>query len=377
MRVYFDNTASTHLYSEVIDVMAETLKTVFGNPSSVHFDGRKSRVLIENARKSIAGYLNCAPSEIFFTSGGTEANNMALYGAVFGLGVKSIITSPIEHHAIIHTLDYLKEIAGINIHYLNIDKKGHIDINQLEDLLKNYPSSLVSLMHANNEISNLLPIKEISNLTHQYDSFFHSDMVQTICHYKIDLQRIDVDIASSSGHKFHAPKGIGFIYINNKRIKLPAFIHGGGQERNMRGGTENIAGIAGLEKAFEIGHKNIDSDMEYISDLKKYMIEKLNSNFKGINYIGDSADKGLYTVLSVAFPENMFDDMLLMNLDIEGISASSGSACTSGSLKSSHVIKALNVAENKQVIRFSYSKFNNKSEVDFCIEKLKKLKLSD
>ncbi|OFX18411.1 MAG: cysteine desulfurase [Bacteroidetes bacterium GWA2_31_9] len=373
MRIYFDNTASTPIYPEVIELMTKILKENFGNPSSIHHFGRQSKVTIENARKKIAGYLNAAPSEIFFTSGGTEANNMAISGAINDLKVEHVITSPIEHHAILHTLEHYENIGKVKVHFIKLDDKGRIILESLEKLLKQFSASFVTLMHANNEISNLLPIKEVSKLCREYDAIFHSDMVQSVCHYKIDFQKIDIDMASSSGHKFHAPKGVGFIYINGKRLKINPFIIGGGQERNMRGGTENIAGIAALAKAFEISHQNMEEDEKKIRSLKSYMVKMLSETFQHVDFIGDSMDKGLYTVLSVAFPENVFDDMLLMNLDMEGIAASSGSACTSGALKGSHVINHLGINPDRQVIRFSFSKFNTFDEIDFCINVLKKL----
>lgn len=375
MRVYFDNTASTPVYPDVIKLMTQILKENFGNPSSVHHFGRQSKVTIENARKKIAAYLNAAPSEIFFTSGGTEANNMAISGAINDLKIEHAITSPIEHHAILHTLEYYENNGKVKTHFVKLDENGRIILESLEELLKKYPASFVTLMHANNEISNLLPIKEVSKLCREHDAVFHSDMVQSICHYKIDFQKIDVDMASSSGHKFHAPKGVGFIYVNGKRIKINPFIIGGGQERNMRGGTENIAGIAALAKAFDIAHQNMEVDEAKIRSLKSYMVKMLSETFSGVEFVGESMEKGLYTVLSVAFPENLFDDMLLMNLDVEGIAASSGSACTSGALKGSHVITHLGINPDKQVIRFSFSKYNTVKEIDFCITVLKKLAL--
>jgi len=376
LKIYLDNTASTPLLNEVIDCMNDTMLNLFANPSSIHFHGRNSKVAIETARKSIAKYLNCTPSEIFFTSGGTEANNMALYGCVYDLGVKHVITSPIEHHAVLETLENFVHRGLIEIHFVKINEKGQIDYDSLENLLKTYPASLVSLMHANNEISNLLSINKVSRICRKYDAIFHSDTVQTICHYKIDLQKTDVDFVSCSAHKFHGPKGIGFIYINKNRVKISPLLFGGGQERGMRGGTENIYGVVGMAKAFEIAHQNMDLDMRKILSLKSYMIENLNKTFVGIEYLGDSATDGLYTVLSVLFPENVFDDMLLMRLDIEGVSASSGSACTSGALKGSHVMKHLKIPENRQTVRFSFSKFNTIEEIDFCIEVLKKIKNS-
>ena len=252
------------------------------------------------------------------------------------------------------------------------DSAGRVDLNNLEELLEAKPRSLVSLMHANNEVATLLPVKDVSRICRKYNAIFHTDMVQTFGHYEIDMQRIDIDFASCSAHKFHGPKGTGFLYINNEKVKISPMIYGGGQERNMRGGTENIHGIVGLTKAFDIANRNINADTEKIKTVKFYMAERLEAEFPDVEFVGESRTKGLYTVLNVLFPEIKGADMLLMNLDIEGIAASGGSACASGSNSRSHVLDALNISEKRPAIRFSFSKFNTKEEVDYCIKVLKK-----
>jgi len=372
MKIYFDNAATTPMSIEVIEVMYNAMKNNFGNPSSIHSFGRQARSAIETARKQVAKQLNVSPAEIVFTSGGTEANNMAILGVVNDLNVKTVITSEIEHHAVLFPLRHLEESGKIKILLVNFDLQGHIDLNHLQKLLSENPKSLVSLMHGNNEIGNLLPMKRVSKLCRTYNAWFHCDMVQTMGHYLIDFATIDVDFASCSAHKFHGPKGIGFLYMNLDRIKINPLIRGGAQERNMRAGTENIVGILGLAKAFEIANENIDDNYKKIAGLKNYMVKKLRENITGIEFIGDSEDKGLVTVLNVLFPESPNGEMLIYNLDVDGIAASSGSACSSGSNEKSHVIEALNVDPNRATIRFSFSIYNTFDEIDYCIEKLKK-----
>lgn len=371
-RIYFDNAATTPLLPEVIEEMNRVMKEYFGNPSSIHHYGREARVIIENARKQVAHFLNASPAEIFFTSGGTEANNTAIYGAINDLGVKHIITSPIEHHAVLHTVEHIASEREIKLSLVELNSHGQVDLHHLEELLKKEGLTLVSLMYANNEIANLLPVKEVSEICRNYNAWFHSDMVQAIGKYRIDLQKMNVDFASCSAHKFHGPKGIGFLYINNERVKINPLIHGGGQERNMRGGTENIYGITGMAKAFEIAHDELSKNKQHIAGLKLYMKEQLSQHFKGVDFLGESGDKSLYTVLTVLFPKIESAEMLLFNLDIDGLIVSSGSACTAGIAEVSHVIHALGVDENRPAIRFSFSKFNTQEEIDQSIEILKK-----
>ncbi len=372
MNVYLDNAATTPLDKEVLDAMLPYMTEHFGNPSSIHAYGRKTRSAIEMARKSVAKLLNVSPSELFFTSGGTEANNMAIRCSVHDLGIKHAITSRIEHHAVLHTLEVLEEEGLIKLSFVNLTKNGHIDLNHLEELLKGNVRSLVSLMHANNEIGNLLPMKEVSELCAQYDAVFHSDTVQTVGHYALDLQRTKVHFINCAAHKFHGPKGVGFIYINGD-VKIQPFIHGGSQERNMRGGTENLYGIIGLAKALEIAMRDMDEVREKISGLKQYMVDELRAAIPGVEFNGSCLENNLYTVLSVRFPKTDTAEMFLFSLDIAGIAASGGSACTSGSDKGSHVLQALGVEMNQPSVRFSFSKYNTKEEVDYTVSKLKEM----
>ncbi len=369
MKVYFDNAATTPVNKEVIEVMVKVMEEDFGNPSSTHSHGRKVRTLLEDSRKQVATLLNCTPGEIFFTSGGTEADNMALRKAVTDLGVKNIISSPIEHHAVSHTLEELAKQHSVDLHMVNFFPNGHIDLNHLESLLKLYPNTLVSLMHANNELGNLLDIDKVGELCRQYNALFQCDTVQTIGHIPIDLQKTNITFLAGAAHKFNGPKGIGFIYINHK-TKIKPLITGGSQERNMRGGTENVYGIVGLAKAFEMAISNLDKDRKYIQNLKDYMIAELKSNFEDIRFNGDPEGNSLYTVLNVNFPPTPIAEMILFKLDIAGISASGGSACSSGSNVGSHVLAALNVAQERPSVRFSFGKQNTKEEVDYVMGKL-------
>jgi cysteine desulfurase len=372
MRVYLDNAATTPLDPEVLEAMLPYMKQHFGNPSSIHSFGRETKAAIEQARKKVAGYFNVSPSEIFFTSGGTEANNTAIRCSIRDLGITHAITSPIEHHAVLHTLQELQKQGQVKLSMVDIDENGHVNLEHLEKLLAAHPRSLVSLMHANNEIGNLLPLKSVAQLCAKYDAIFHCDTVQTVGHFKIDLSDIPVHFISCAAHKFHGPKGVGFLYIN-RNVKINPFIYGGAQERNMRGGTENVYGIIGLAKALEIAYENMDAHKKHILSLKKYMAESLSESIPGILFNGDCMGTSLYTVLNVCFPVTDFAEMLLFNLDIAGIAVSGGSACSSGSEEPSHVLKALNVDDARPSVRFSFSKFNTKAEVDFALEKLREL----
>lgn len=366
-----DNAATTPLDPQVFEAMKPYMLDVFGNPSSIHFHGREARAAIEKSRKKVAELLNTSPSEIFFTSGGTEADNMAIVGYIETYNLTHAITTPIEHHAVLHTLENLEKSGKVNLSLLPIDTKGNIDLGALEELLKHQPRSLVSIMHANNEIGNINDIKKIATLCKEHEAIFHSDTVQTICHYPIDLQATPVAAITGSAHKFHGPKGIGLIYINND-FKLSPFIHGGAQERNMRGGTENVCGIVGLAKAIEIAHAEMGETHRKIQQLKDYMIDKLKASIEGVDFNGEcaQAEKSLYTILNVSLPPSEANDMLLFNMDINKISVSGGSACSSGSNVGSHVLTALNCDPNKGAIRFSFSKFNTIQEIDYVVEKL-------
>jgi len=371
MRVYLDNAATTSLDKEVLDTMLPFMTEHFGNPSSIHGHGSKVRAGIEQARKKIATLLNTSPSEIFFTSGGTESDNTAIRCAVKTYKLTHAITSRIEHHAVEHTLEDLAKNGDIKLSFVNIDAKGNIDLAHLRELLATNARSLVSLMHANNEIGNLLDIEAVGNICAEFNAYFHSDTVQTVGHFPIDLQKIKVHSINGAAHKFHGPKGVGFIYIKNE-AKIHPFITGGAQERNMRGGTENVYGIVGLAKALEIATRDMQADTTYILDLKSYMKDRLIEIFDDISFNGESAnlDKSLYTVLNVSLPESPDNDMILFNLDIHKISASGGSACSSGSDVGSHVLRAIKANPARANVRFSFSKHNTKEEIDYVIEKL-------
>lgn len=373
MKVYLDNAATTRLDGEVLKAMMPLLTEDFGNPSSIHSFGRKTRASIENARKTVAKLLNVTPAEIFFTSGGTEADNMAICQSIDTYDLKHVISSPIEHHAVEHTISVLEKAGKIKASWVKIDNKGNVDLAHLEELLKNNSRSLVSLMHANNEIGTLLPLKEVGELCEKYNAIFHSDTVQTMGHYRMDLRDTKVHFVTCAAHKFHGPKGVGFLYINHTH-KISPFIHGGAQERNMRGGTENVAGIVGLAKALEICFNEMEQHQAHIQGLKDYMRETLLSEIPGIEFNGETShDKSLYTVLNCRFPKHPDAEMLLFNLDISGIAASGGSACSSGSNQGSHVLRGLGIDMERPSVRFSFSKYTTKEEIDFVVSKLVEL----
>jgi cysteine desulfurase len=373
MKVYLDNAATTKLDEEVLKAMMPLLLEDFGNPSSIHAFGRKTRSAIENARKTVARLLNVTPAEVFFTSGGTEADNMAILQSIDKYGITHVISSPIEHHAVEHTIKVLEQAGKIKASWVKIDQKGNVDLEDLERLLQNNPRSLVSLMHANNEIGTLLPLKQVGEICKKYDAVFHSDTVQTMGHYALDLKDINVHFVTCAAHKFHGPKGVGFIYINQSH-KISPFIHGGAQERNMRGGTENVAGIVGLAKALEICFAEMEQHQKQVMGLKDYMREQLLKQLPGVEFNGETAyDKSLYTVLNCCFPNHPDAEMVLFNLDISGIAASGGSACSSGSDQGSHVLRGLGIDMKRPSVRFSFSKYNTKEEIDFVVKKLAEL----
>ncbi|WOK06058.1 cysteine desulfurase family protein [Imperialibacter roseus] len=375
MRVYLDNAATTPLDKEVLEAMLPYLTEHFGNPSSIHGHGRLVRSAIERSRKKVAELLNTSPSEIFFTSGGTEADNTALTKSIEAYGLTHAITSKIEHHAVLHTLEYLHEQGKIDLTYVELDEKGHVSLDHLEAFLKDHPGkALVSLMHANNEIGNLNDIEKIGQLAKEYQAVFHTDTVQAVGHYRHDLQALNLNMMVGAAHKFHGPKGVGFLHINHN-CKIHPFIHGGAQERNMRGGTENVPGIIGLAKALELAYEHMDEHRKHMESLKESMIRQLSANIEGITFNGDSANlnNSLYTVLSVSLPPNEDNDMLLFSLDIEGVSASGGSACSSGSNVGSHVLGALGVDPMRGNIRFSFSRFTTQQDIDFTVQKLTEL----
>ncbi|HEY2583248.1 MAG TPA: cysteine desulfurase family protein [Mucilaginibacter sp.] len=373
MRVYFDNAATTPIDPEVLKVMYTIMESNYGNPSSIHGHGREARALIEKSRKTIANLLHTSPAEIFFTSGGTEADNTAIRCGIIDNNIKHAITSRLEHHAVIHTLKAMQKAGLISLSFVDTDNKGNIDYKHLETLLQNNEHSFVSLMHANNEIGTLTDIALVGDLCEQYNAIFHCDTVQTMGHYAHDLSKLKIHFMVCAAHKLHGPKGIGFLHVNH-RMKIKPMIYGGSQERNMRGGTENVYGIAGLAKALEIAYIEMTEHQKHIQGLKDYMISQLIEKVPGISFNGETgAEKSLYTVLNVSFPEMEMADMLLFNLDIAGISASGGSACSSGTDIGSHVLNAIGANPSRPSVRFSFSKYNTIAEVDYVVAKVREL----
>jgi cysteine desulfurase len=372
-RIYFDNAATTSLDPQVLEAMMPYLTERFGNPSSIYSYGRETRLAIETARKSVAKILNAHPAEIFFTSGGTESSNTAINAAILDLGCRHIITSPVEHHATLHTVENLYHRGVAALSYVKMLPDGHIDLEDLEQLIAGCEEkTLVTLMHANNEIGNILDMKAVGEICKRYGAIFHSDTVQTVGHFPFDLRNTPVHFITGAGHKFHGPKGVGILYIN-ENVKIKPYIHGGSQERNMRAGTENLYGIVGFAKALEMATEHHEKDSVYINGLKHYMLEQVKQHIKGAAFNGDTLGKSLYTVLSVSFPKTEKSEMILFNLDINNICASGGSACTSGADQGSHVIRAINNNPNQVTVRFSFSKYNTKEEVDFVVGKLKEM----
>ena len=363
--IYLDNAATTPLAPEVFEAMTPYLRDHYGNPSSSHHLGRVTKSAIETARRTIAKNLNCQPGEIYFTSGGTEADNLAMHAAVRDLGCQHIITTPIEHSAIVKTAELLDQQGKAKLHFVDLTDNGSVSLEHLETLLQNNANSYVTLMHGNNEIANLLPLQEVAEMCKKYNAIFHSDTVQTMGHYAFDLQKTPVMILNAAAHKFHGPKGVGFIYIN-KSLKLNAVITGGGQERGLRGGTENISGIIGMTKALELAYAHLEEHQQHISSMKQYMKSRLQEQFPSIVFNGNSAtEDSLYTVLNCNFPAHSNSDMFLFLLDLEGICASGGSACSSGATKGSHVLTAIDALRPGQAsVRFSFGRYTTKEEID-------------
>ena len=374
MKVYLDNAATTPIASEVIDEIQPYLSNYFGNPSSTHAFGRKTKNAIEINRKKIADLIQAKNNEIIFTSGGTEADNMALRCAVYDLNVKRIITTKIEHHAVLHTAECLRDHQNVELIFLATDHNGNPDLVQLESIVNDKVNTLVTLMHANNEIGTLLPLNNVADICAKHDHvYFHSDTVQTMGHYTFNLTETPIDFLTCSAHKLHGPKGVGFLYVNHK-INLNPLITGGSQERKNRGGTENLYGIVGLGKAMEMAYEDLTSHQKHIQDLKSFMKEELKKIDDRIKFNGEtSPEKSLYTVLNVCFPADICNSMLLFSLDIHGIAASGGSACSSGSNQGSHVLAELPHQENCQSVRFSFSRFNTKEDVEFTLEKIRSI----
>jgi cysteine desulfurase len=371
MHVYLDNAATTPVAPEVVEAMIPILKEGFGNPSSSHYFGRQVKAHLETSRRNIAKHLNCQPSEIIFTSGGTEADNMAIQEAVDSLEVKRIVTSTIEHHAVGHTASAAAKAKNVELVYVKIDNNGNVDLDDLKRILADGMPTLVSLMHANNEIATLLPIKEVSRICRENGAYFHSDTVQTMGHYAFDLNELEIDFITCAAHKFHGPKGVGFLYIN-KNVKIHSLIHGGAQERGLRGGTENTSGIVGLSKAFDLAYEDVIGHQNHVQGLKTYMIESLRKEIPGVDFHGEiDPEKSLYTVLNVCLPKTEKSGLLLFTLDLKGIACSGGSACSSGAVQGSHVLAGINAPSDKPNARFSFSRYTTKEEIDFTIEVLK------
>ena len=373
MNIYLDNAATTQIDPQVVEAMIPVLRENYGNPSSIHSDGRIARSIIERSRKQIATHFNASPAEFFFTSGGTEADNMVLRCAVEDLGVTHIITSPLEHHAVLHTAEELAQHNEVKLSIVKVDEKGAVDLNHLAELLNSEDKTLVSLMHANNEVATKLPLKEVGELCKQHNALFHSDTVQTMGHYAFDFKDLNIHFATCSAHKFHGPKGIGFLYVDGT-IQLKPLITGGSQERNMRAGTENIYGIVGLTKALDLAYEDLEEHQNHVQSIKSYMIERLKAEVPGVHFNGDSESiDSLYTVLNVCFPSTDIDEMFLYNLDIEGISVSGGSACSSGTDIGSHVLRGIEASMDRPSVRFSFGRFNTKADIDHCMLVLNKI----
>lgn len=371
--VYLDNAATTALKPEVIEAITNVLQNNFGNASSSHSYGRSSKSLIESCRKQIAGYLKVSASEIVFTSGGTEADNLVLFSAVRDLGVTEIITSKIEHHAVLHTAQYLQHSQNIEVQYVNTDAHGHIDLAHLEILLASPHKKLVSLMHINNEIGNILDLEKVAKLCKSHNALFHSDTVQSVGHYHIDLSVIPVDFLAASAHKFHGPKGVGFCFIR-KHSGLKPLLLGGEQERGLRAGTESIHNIVGMAKALELAYDSLEKERQHIEDLKRYFIDKLQQ-IEGVIFNGNCLDfqNSAYTIVNIQVPlSEAKATMMQFQLDLKGIACSKGSACQSGSAQVSHVLAEIQTSEmlKKPSIRFSFSIFNTKADIDYVVKVL-------
>ena len=365
--VYLDNAATTPMAPEVVDAMLPYLKDHFGNPSSSHQFGRKTRAAIERVRKDIADRLHAMPSEFIFTSGGTEADNLAIYCAIRELGVERIITSPVEHHAVLHTAEFFCRDFSVEMDLVRLNERGEVDLDHLEELLRDNRKTLVSLMHANNEMGNVLDLKTVATLCKQHGAWFHSDTVQTIGHLPVNLSEMPIDFITCAAHKLHGPKGVGFLFVR-KGLPIRRLIHGGSQERERRGGTENVAGIIGLGKAIEMAFEDMEEHRQYVLGLKNHMKAELQKIDPKIAFNGRCSDDCLYTVLNVNFPKNDKGDLLLFTLDLKGVACSGGSACSSGSNKGSHVINALTPPNDGPNIRFSFSRYTTRDDVDYALE---------
>jgi cysteine desulfurase len=377
-KVYFDSAATTQVREEVILRVSEILRNEYGNPSSSHSYGQSSKSLLENFRNEIAKHFNCSAAEIIFTSGGTEADNLIINSCVRDLNVSRIITSKIEHHAVLLTVQSLSKRYNLQVDYVHLDQRGMVDYNHLESLLKSSSKkTLVSFMHINNEIGNKLDILKVANMCKANDALFHSDTVQSVAHYKLDFSKIPLDFAAASAHKFHGPKGVGFAFIR-KNSGLRSLIIGGEQEKGLRAGTEAVYSIAGLAKALEISYRDLDEETNYITSIKDYFKESIIKKIPGIKFNGYCEDNthSAYTVLNLQLPiSSEKASLLLFQLDMKGIACSEGSACQSGSSKGSHVLQEV-LSETEMLkpsIRFSFSSYNTFEEVDYVIDTLQDL----
>ena len=373
MRIYLDNAATTAMDEVVIERISQVMREVYGNPSAIHGMGRKARAEIELARRSIAKWINCQPSEIYFTGSGTEADNMALRCAVNDLDVKHIITSAIEHKAVIDTASDLVKKSNVQLHLVKVDKDGRADLKDLAELAAQHQGALISLMHANNEIGTLNDLEAISEIARANHCFFHTDTVQTMGHYSYDLNSLDVDFLTCSAHKFHGPKGVGFLY-KSRKIQLKPMITGGGQESKLRAGTENVIGIVGLAEAMNQAYEHLGEDQPRLEALKQYAIAQLREAIPGVDFNGDTSVEGsLYTVLNISIPPYEGNSTLLYQLDIEGICVSGGSACNSGALGGSHVLEGIGQSTERVAVRFSFCRHTTQEELDKAILVLKNI----
>lgn len=370
--IYFDSAATTAVFSEVAEAMFHSLQKVYGNPSSIHEVGRHARVEVERARRSMARLVNAQPGEVFFTSGGTEAINAVLWGCFRDHSRKHFITSRLEHPAVLQTLVALEKYQGCCIQFVQTDDKGVVDLNHLEQLLENNPGAVVSLMHANNEIGNLLPVKEVGALCSRFGALFFCDTVQTAGKLALDLGQLPFDFAVLSAHKFHGPKGVGVMYVRSGRSFGP-FVAGGAQERNMRAGTENVPGIVGMARAFELVHADMEPVANKIEEIRTLLISQLSARIPGIGFNGDTHGSSIHSILNVSLPPGIDADLLLPRLDLAGICVSTGSACSSGSNKPSHVLKALGIDQKIPNLRISFSRFNTLAEAERLVEVLEEI----
>lgn len=370
MAIYFDNAATTPLIPEVKEVMIDIIQNEYGNPSSIHMMGRVAKTIVERSRKTIANVVKSAVGEIFFTSGATESNNLILQKSVESLGIQRIISSPIEHHCVLHTLEFLQK-KGCDIIYLNVSSEGNIDLDQLEQLLKGSDAkTLVSIMHGNNELGNITDIKTIGKLCREHGALFHTDTAQTVGKLDIDAHGYHIDFLTGSAHKFYGPKGIGFVFINGDH-KLEPMLLGGSQERNMRSGTENVICIAGMAKALETSYVNMEAWQQDVTELKSLLKTGIIDSVPGIQVLG-TQDQSLNHILSVSFPESAKSDLMEVNLDMAGVFVSAGSACSSGTLKASHVMEAIQADPSRKTVRFSFSHMNTIDEVNQVLQVLSK-----